>query len=452
VGFWSALLFQCLPESGHVLSDAISDPLYLLLTATALLLAMYAVAQKSPRQYGLCGFFVGLAYLVRPEGVLVLAATALVMLAMQLVPRWRCSWKRWSLCAATLVLAALATGSPYYLVTGNITNKPTGNHFLGQSLQASGIEAEPDRATTGSPLLASVLAVHIDQEGSLVARAIRGAKAMCAEIAHSYQYIGWLPAFLGLWWCRDRFRQVPGTWITLLLLVLHGGVVWWLTMKAGYVSDRHILLLVLGTIYLAVAVVILIPFRIQDWLRKQAQASNPRQQLLPAGLEKPAPALAGLPSSTRWEAEPALPERGTAYPPLWLQASLWSLILLLLLTGAGLSRTMRPLHAHRRGHHLAGQWLAKHTAAVDMIHDDHCWAHYYAGRVFLENQTPVCPSGYQPREFYVVSRASDRGDRSHEVIYTEAALLSQGGQVVYQWPEELPVQEARVLVYQMPRK
>lgn len=453
VGFWSALLFQCLPESGHVLSDAISDPLYLLLTATALLFGMYAVAQHSPQRYALCGFFVGLAYLVRPEGVLVLAATGVVMLAVQLVPHWRCPWTRWVVCAASLVLAALVAGSPYFLVTGNITNKPNGSHFLVQLPHVRGSAAEAGQTTTGSPLLASILAVHIDQEGSLAARAIRGGKAMCAEIAHSYQYIGWLPAFLGLWWCRERFRQVPGTWITLLLLMLHGSVVWWLTMKAGYVSDRHVLLLVLGTIYLAVAVVIQIPFRIQNGLCKRAHTADPRHQLLPSGLEKAAPVLVGPAAAANWEPSPDRTSHlGTEHPPLWLHASSWSLLLLLLLTGAGLSRTLRPLHAHRQGHHLAGLWLAKHTLPVDVIHDDHSWAHYYAGRVFLEHQPLVCPPGHQPRVYYVVSRTSDRGDRSHEMIYTEAGLVSQGGQVVYQWPEALPVQEARVLIYEMPHK
>src|SRR6266545_3225527 len=38
-GFWAALLFQCLPVGGQILSDGLSEALFLLLTATALLLA-----------------------------------------------------------------------------------------------------------------------------------------------------------------------------------------------------------------------------------------------------------------------------------------------------------------------------------------------------------------------------------------------------------------------------
>jgi len=59
VGFWAALLFQCLPVSGHILSDGLSEALFLLLTTTSLLFAVLAVRGNQWRYFVLCGVFCG---------------------------------------------------------------------------------------------------------------------------------------------------------------------------------------------------------------------------------------------------------------------------------------------------------------------------------------------------------------------------------------------------------
>src|SRR6266849_3077709 len=77
-GFWGTALFQCLPVSARVMSDALSEATFLLFTATALLFAVRALRGQSVTRFGWCGFFSGLAYLTRPEGALVAVATGLV--------------------------------------------------------------------------------------------------------------------------------------------------------------------------------------------------------------------------------------------------------------------------------------------------------------------------------------------------------------------------------------
>src|SRR5438067_1669545 len=62
VGFWSALLFQCLPASARILSDGLSEGVFLLLTAVALLLAVHALRSGSVACFTLCGICGGLAY------------------------------------------------------------------------------------------------------------------------------------------------------------------------------------------------------------------------------------------------------------------------------------------------------------------------------------------------------------------------------------------------------
>ena len=83
VGFWSAVLFQCLPVTARMLSDALSDALCLFLVASALALGCRALRTASPWRFALCGVFGGLAYLTRPEGILPVAVVGLVWLGMQ---------------------------------------------------------------------------------------------------------------------------------------------------------------------------------------------------------------------------------------------------------------------------------------------------------------------------------------------------------------------------------
>src|SRR5206468_1113398 len=93
VGFWAALIFQCLPVTGHLLSDGLSESLFLLLTAITLWLTARALDGNSAGRFALCGVFCGLTYLTRPEGLLLLACALLVLALMQLRPAWRRSWR-----------------------------------------------------------------------------------------------------------------------------------------------------------------------------------------------------------------------------------------------------------------------------------------------------------------------------------------------------------------------
>src|SRR5205807_129692 len=46
-GFWAALMFQCLPVTGHILGDGLSEALFLLLTTSGLLFGAQALHGKS---------------------------------------------------------------------------------------------------------------------------------------------------------------------------------------------------------------------------------------------------------------------------------------------------------------------------------------------------------------------------------------------------------------------
>ena len=81
VGFWATLLFQCLPASGRVLADGLSESQFLLFAVTALWLAVVAFNRRSPWCFAGVGVFGALAFLTRLEGGLIVAATGLVLAA-----------------------------------------------------------------------------------------------------------------------------------------------------------------------------------------------------------------------------------------------------------------------------------------------------------------------------------------------------------------------------------
>jgi hypothetical protein len=412
-GFWGALLFQCLPASGHALSDAISDPLFLLLLSSALVFALLAVRRRSAALFAGAGAWCGLAYLTRPEGALVLPATGLAVLGAQAVSAWRQPWRRVLGWGAAMVVPALVVGSPYYLTTGNFTNKPAMSQILGTFEEKSGAGHTETESPEAGPLLASLWAVHLHEDGPMPRRLAVSALALGSVFAQCYQYVGWLPVLIGIWWYGGRCRRMPEAWVLIALIVLDALVLWGLSAKVGYLSDRHVMVLVVCTIFQAVAVVREAPYRLRTWLAR------------------------------RW------PEGAAGRPPLWQSAPLWSLARLLLWTGVGLSRTLKPLHGNRAGHRAAGLWLKDHTDPADIIDDDHCWAHFYAGRVFLEGKDVAQPLG-GPKHFLVFNRSKENKLPSHLPTKSEDQLRQGGAQVVYHWPEVVPEARAQVVIYRLP--
>ena len=83
LSFWGTLLFQCLPASGRLLGDGLSEGLFLLWSASSLLYAARGLRSGCPFCFLLCGLFGGLAFLTRPEGAVLVAAAGLVLAAMQ---------------------------------------------------------------------------------------------------------------------------------------------------------------------------------------------------------------------------------------------------------------------------------------------------------------------------------------------------------------------------------
>ncbi len=414
-GFWAALLFQCLPVTGHLLSDGLSEALFLLLTATALLLGGLALHSGSRRRYALCGVFCGLAYVTRPEGVLVLAATGLSLLAVQALPAWRRPWRHALACGLTLTLAALVTGSPYFLTVGGFSTKPSARQMMGEEV-AGGATGEVCCLACDGPPLAAVPAVILSTEGSMTKRLVRGLWGLGAELINGFHYLLWAPALLGVWWNCRRVRDVPAFLPLVILCALHGLVLWRLAVVVGYLSDRHIQVIVLCGIYPAASALLELPGRLRAWLDGHGWLGR-------------APALATL--------------LGRGGPAL-------SVLLLATLIGWGLPKTLHTLHQRRAGYHAAGLWLGAHAHPADTIYDRHAWAHYYAGRVFVEGKAPPRDPGHRAVSYHVVGKQKAGGEPEpplQDRFPCEKRLKELGAEVVYHWPPDRPRERASVFVY-----
>jgi hypothetical protein len=410
-GFGAAALFQCLPVPAHIISDGLSEALFLLFACAALALAVLAMRGSKAWVFALAGIFTGFAYLTRPEGALILPAALMTLLGMQLSRRHRRTLRELFTCGACITLMTVLVGSPYVFATHRLTNKPSVHQWLGRGI--SKLESVPHEPLATSqihsshPVFACLFGITLDLNDSAQRRAVQALWGMAGEFAKSFHYVAWPPVLLGMWWFRKRMREVPGLWVLLVLCGLSVVGLWRLAVEVGYMSDRHLMLLVMCGCFAAAAAVWELPLRWYRW-RKKTEA----------------------------------PHRATIVAALLLGA----------LLVACLPKSLQTLHGNRAGHHAAGLWLASHSVPGDIIDDDHCWAHYYAGRVFQERHPLPWPEGHVPVRYVVIGR------RDREYIPTwnnpgprdEAKLRNEGGTIVYHWPVKSDATEAPIVVYAVP--
>lgn len=387
VAFWTALVFQCLPLSGRATSDALSEGLFLLLVACSLLLCARSLKSGSLWGFAMTGVCGGVAYLVRPEGVLVVMAAALAIASAQFMSAWRISWKQTGKRLATVCLAALGTGLPYAAAVGGFTVKPTAKEV---------IDAPPPPVTYAAPQdqtqKASLLGIWWSADPKH-ARPVQSLAAVGLEVGRGFYYVGWIAALYGLFRYRKRIPTTPAAWPVLLLCGLHAAAIWRVAAVKGYVSERHVLVILMCGLFWAVAALQDIAVRAADGVRLLAE-------------KRPGALLAF--GSRAW---------------------VWSVGLPLAFAGAALPRTLQPLHANEAGHRAAGRWLAAHARADDVICDPFKWAGYYAGRAFQEDWDPGRP--LDTAQYVVLEPA--REQHSKERVEEQARRIAARGQLVYEW-------------------
>ena len=87
VGFWAAALLQCLPATARTTADGLTEALFLLLAATALLMGARALRTGRASLFALCGLCGGLGVEMVPRGLRVVGVEPEVTCAMKRSPR-----------------------------------------------------------------------------------------------------------------------------------------------------------------------------------------------------------------------------------------------------------------------------------------------------------------------------------------------------------------------------
>jgi len=420
VGFWATVIFQCLPVGARVMSDALSESLFLLSSATALLMALRAFRTGSTIGFLGCGLCAGFAYLTRPEGILIAVAVAVVLIGRRLFVQRQKGWPETARQMAGLAAATALVAGPYIFIIQGFSNKTTTRDLLKSEIRNSKTELAARDETWNKPGSPSVV-VPCFIHGPMLSNIGLGFSnfaiwwpdgkvsdlqghlwwslyALASEIGKGFFYVAWIPALIGLYVFRSRLRNWSGETVLLILCLLQCLALLRVAMVAGYVADRHVLIIVLCGLFWAVAAV----FFLTD----------------------------SIPLFGKFCSNPTF--------------------LLVGLAGLALPKTLEPLHANRAGHHAVGLWLAEHITPSDELDDPFCWAAHYAGRTFLREPTAP-PLANVPHYRYVVHDCRpDHRDRFRKPSAPIANLVSAGGTVVYHWPEQVPVEEANILLFAVP--
>ncbi len=437
VGFGGALLYQYLPLSGHHLSDGMSESLFVLWIAWGILCALWAVQSGRLRWFAACGVMAGLAYLTRPEGAIVLAAVGLALVAFQFHAAWRQPWLQLSRQGVCLAAPALLVGAFYFVPMGKFTAKPSINRLVAAPARKGDRTSEfkrscpffgpttfaPAEPKPPSPALRaqlwgdSFVDIHSPRQ-----RLLRGLWAILAEVGYSLHYIGLVPLLVGLLWHGKALHRARTGWVVTCYCCLHAAALLVLAASAGYLSDRHLMPLILFLCYLVMIGLLQLAAWAVHWQTRSFRTAA-------------APARKGDRTS---EFKRSCPLFGPA------------LTLLALEIASGLPHTLQRLHHNRAGNHAAGLWLAQQLQPGDLVLDDHDWSHYYAGQVFLERQEPAVAADCRPTCYVVITRSNDPKIAIKRKQWENKLHFSQS-QIVYHWPTTNAVDDARIVIHALPR-
>ncbi len=387
ISFWGALLFQCLPASGRVLGDGLSEGLFLLWSASSLLFAARGLRAGCPACFVLCGLFGGLAYLTRPEGLILVLATSLVLVAMQFWPAWRCTWERLTVRIACLVVPAVLVSLPFVLTIGRLTVKPSASTLVSPVAWSCPVVDESQAGT----ITAQPLAIWWTGPDAGIARRISWSIQVMLQILSRTLFWGlWIATLIGLWQHRRRLAGVPLTWVMVTANLILLSLLYWVTVRLGYLSERHVLLVLLCLVFPTAAGIDQLGF------------------FLASALARLRPALAG----TRWVSPPC-----------------WSLGLLVFLTAIPAYKSLETLHSNRAGFRDVGRWLAEHTSSKDPIEDPFGWAWYYSGRIFVE--PAPAPGVPQPPRYVVLEETGNEHPHLRGWPHARKVIKLGNGYVIY---------------------
>ena len=339
LSFLAILILILLPKPAGYGSDALSDWPYLFFLSSGFLLLIRGALYKRWWQFGFAGLAAGLGYLVRPECAQLVVFGSL-WTALQL---WgaKCVITRGkaALMVVLLLVGFLVPAGPYMKLTGAIFPKKDIGQFRFSILDSRFLSSIEYRASS----------IEYRESSFAPKNMAKAFDELIEEIGDTLMWFFGPALLLGAYeYFRQRDFYKPQKFFTAALIALNVPLMIWLYCKYGYISGRHILPLVVLTIF-----------------------------FVPSGLRVLGNWLSAIFSKTRLENNQDL--------------NLWFFILLIGGSALCLPKLLTPLHADKRSYREAARWLTEYTDKKDIIAVPDTRISFYAQRKGLkwtEGQIP----------------------------------------------------------------
>ena len=397
----ACLIFAVLPLPTEVGHDTLGDSLALLAFTTAIYFGQDALRRGGTAAHVGCGLAAGLGYLTRPEAIV---APMAVVLTGVLDRLRRADWEPTRSTGpgrlAILGVAFLAMVGSYAVVKGELSEKLPLRLEIG--LKAS----SPPRklaARAGTGLNDPRWDFSAKEESGHAAHLAVG-ETSGKLLSRWAEDLGWIFPMFAAWGLARVRTRAEGRVATRLLMIYSLAYVAILIRHAsvlGYLSNRHVLTLVIASIPWAAAGVAICARRAGGWL--------------PTGLAKGL-AVAGLAG----------------------------------LIGIGAGMQLKTPHLSRWGHREAGRWLAEHAVRSDAILDTRGWAAFVAGRVDAYDSWHVRQALSDSRLRYIVV-GDDELTAPSRRAETLRALLAYAAEPAAAFPESRGAEGVGVRVYRFRR-
>jgi hypothetical protein len=298
----------------------------------------------------------------------------LALLAVRLLRITDLPWRLVLQQGACLAAGALVVAAPYCITIGGISVKPASQQML-----------KPGVAATIVPgvdlLLAARFMPGTDGEENASVSVLRGLEEVLKEVGKGFNYVLWVPLLGGILFL-PRWKQAhPGLLLLVLVVAANFFVLWRLAIRAQYVSERHALLLIACSCILACGVL----FHVQpNWRFVQSPIAA---RILTLAL---------------------------------VSFLAWNVV-----------QSRKPLHQHRLGHKLAGEWLAGQIQPGDRIVDPYGWVTFYAMQ-----RDDVMPdakvSARKSKRYLVVEVAEKDAQRLRRIQESRAEMVHV--ETAFAWP------------------
>jgi hypothetical protein len=128
------------------------------------------------------------------------------------------------------------------------------------------------------------------------------------------------------------------------------------------------------------------------------------------------------------------------------------LVLLFALVASALPGALKPLHENRAGHYYAGKFLENRIGPDDAVIDPFEWAHFYAGYSLYGMPSDPPEAKLTARWVVWEPTAGTKQNPHSRLPRLEIArkVIADGANppvLVFQWPENVEPQNAKVVVY-----